>query len=173
MRRSSGFTIVELLVVITIIGILAALLLPALSAARCRAKHSASQASVQDFSVALKAYETDFGRYPPEEATNDVTQLVAASLINVMSSPGPKNVPYYQFRADQINGSKQWITALQTPYKYRENASKAKPAAPDPLVMMNFFSFDMWACGCRDESASPPCNPTTSMPPTAATIKNW
>lgn len=170
MRRSSGFTIVELLVVVTIIGILAALLLPALSAARCRSKHSASQATVQDFSVALKSYETDFGRYPPEEATFDITSLAAASLINVMSSPGPKNVPYYQFRSDQINTAKQWTTSLLTPYKYRENASKAKPPTPSPAVMMNFFSFDMWACGCGD---SPACSTTTSLPPAAATIKNW
>ena len=172
LRRTRGFTIVELLVVITIIGILAALLLPALSAARCRSKHSTSQAQIQDLSVALKAYETDFGRYPPEEPAFYISQGAPTKLVDILSAKGPKNVPYYEFRSDSIQGGR-WVTALSTPFKYRENASKKKPASPSPAVMMNFHSFDVWASGCGDAQDTPPCDPATSEPPDAATLKNW
>ncbi|NUN47329.1 MAG: prepilin-type N-terminal cleavage/methylation domain-containing protein [Candidatus Brocadiae bacterium] len=173
MRSSRGFTIVELLVVLTIIAVLAALLLPALSAARCRSKHSTSQATIQDFSIALKAYESDFGRYPPSEGASPnqyITNGGAGTLAFIMSAKGPKNVPYYEFRSDQYKGT-QWVTALRTPYKYRENASVSpKAVTPDPTTMMNVHTFDMWACGCNDQ---PACSETTSEPPTAATLKNW
>src|SRR5687768_2437580 len=52
----SGFTLVELLVVISIIGLLVALLLPAMAAARDAARKSACQNSLRQIGVGLHAY---------------------------------------------------------------------------------------------------------------------
>ena len=124
---------------------------------------------MSDFSLALKAYESDYGRFPVDEPGNYVTQGGAASVAIVLAGPGPKGLPYFEFRADEFNASRQWITLLNTPFKYRENQSKAK-LAKGPLTMMNLNSFDMWARGFGDD---PACSATTSDPADLATITNW
>jgi prepilin-type N-terminal cleavage/methylation domain-containing protein/prepilin-type processing-associated H-X9-DG protein len=63
--RREGFTLVELLVVITVIGILVALLVPALSNAKMRAHSIGCKNNLRQVGLALTAYASDSRRYPP------------------------------------------------------------------------------------------------------------
>ncbi len=66
-HRSAGFTLIELMIVLFILGLLAALVAPRLMGRVGKAKQKTAQAQIQMLATALDLYHLDVGRYPTDE----------------------------------------------------------------------------------------------------------
>lgn len=62
-RNEKGFTLIELMIVIAIIGILAAIAIPQFSAYRKRAFNASAESDVRNLATAQEAYYVDFSKY--------------------------------------------------------------------------------------------------------------
>lgn len=75
-RGKAGFTLVELLLVLVILGILAALVLPKFTGRTEQARITAAQTQISTFGTALDAFEVDTGTYP--RGQDGLQQLLVA-----------------------------------------------------------------------------------------------
>ena len=86
LRNKNAFTLIEIMLVVIIIGILAAMVIPNMAGRSEQARASAARADIDaNLGTALDLYELDNGQYPTTE------QGLKALLEKPSSSPAPAN----------------------------------------------------------------------------------
>jgi general secretion pathway protein G len=92
-RKEKGFTFFEILVVVTIIGLLAALVGPRLWKRISAGKQVAAKAQIELFGTALDAFRLDTGRYPTTEEGLKALREKPSGIENWQGPYLPKELP--------------------------------------------------------------------------------
>lgn len=99
--QKNAFTLMELLVVITIIGILAALIMPALSKAIQRARTTKTLNEIHNILTAWNSYYREYGIWPEDSGSENTENLLNDDIRNILSgkdtTKNKRALPFMEF----------------------------------------------------------------------------
>ncbi len=109
----AGFTLIELMVVIVILGLLAAVVVPRFIGATDEAKVAAAKTQVHAFRMALDMYKLKFGNYP--KTAEGLQALINNPKENLLQEENIPNDPWgnpYQYTCPGSNGRDYDLVSL-------------------------------------------------------------
>ena len=146
-RCSKQFTLIELLIVIAIIAILAAMLLPALQSARRTAKMAQCTSNSKQFAQSNHLYAAEFNGYVTPIAWGNGVNIWEAIIWNQIGGATP--MPY-----DTPVNNKNWVRSVRTSKLFECPADEDTKALPDSDSMMPRLSYAINRSAVRNMKSS-------------------
>jgi len=140
-RRSKGFTLIEMLIVIVVIAILALIVIPRLLGAGRKAKEATLRGDLHQLRNAIQQFEADCGDYPSAEATLMTAPAAGSSggtgiMLDVTGWQGP------YLRTADGNLPKDPFTDSSTTWAY--TASTGHIQSGSTLTAINGEAYSTW-----------------------------
>src|SRR5687767_78929 len=144
-KRRSAFTLVELLVVIAIIGVLVALLLPAVQAAREAARRSSCANNLHQIALGIHNFESAHGTLPT--SNQNPVHNWGAQILPYMEQKPLADIYDYTVNFSAVQNR----TAVQTHLKYYQCPSTPEPKRTNPHFPAS--STPRWPAAVADYAA--------------------
>lgn len=137
MRKNIGFTLLELLAVLSIIALIAGFLFPTITKVKENAREARAKAIIETIGMALQAYRIDWGFFGPDEnELNDPGKLYEMLMTN------KKNGPYMEFRENDLSISGT-VTKIMDPWGGFYEVYVDTDAGSNAVPTHNKHSFDI------------------------------
>ncbi|MCF7846155.1 MAG: prepilin-type N-terminal cleavage/methylation domain-containing protein [Candidatus Peribacteraceae bacterium] len=135
LRNPRGFTLVELIIVIMIIGILAATLLPKVMGAPAKARDAARESDFNAISTVLELYYADNNVYPTPSADDTVGAALVSGgyLKSDLKDPQDSAAYVYIYCTASRNGVANQAMALGTRLESSTGSSRTVEVG-DPII---------------------------------------
>jgi type II secretion system protein G len=145
LRVRRGFTLIEMLIVVAIIGIITAIAVANLVSAVQRARQKRTMGDMRTLALAIESYSTDFNRYPAASgfALPSGLSLPGATLETI----APQLTPTYIKMVPMKDGWNSWFTYGASPsqfdYIVRSNGADGAPEPAPAYGATHLFESDI------------------------------
>ncbi|AKJ65125.1 prepilin-type N-terminal cleavage/methylation domain-containing protein [Kiritimatiella glycovorans] len=153
-KRRDGFTLIELLTVIGIIAILMAIVVPGVSKVKENAQKAKARTEIKSIEMAVKAYESEYGKYPNQTGASDGTFSTDEQLVNILradddadlSEDNPRRIVFLEVGEKSLDDG-DFVDPWGEEYQVAYDGNYDNEITAGPSVNLKGRSVAVWSSG--------------------------